>query len=140
MKQKNLVRMYLLIFGGTFFLISCIQLVGFYAQRDDIWWTPVASPLSLEQSRDRVEVYVRGVSLQTALQSGHLQMVGGSGSTTINASDIGIRLNNYDRVRAGRLPSLLVSAAGAGATGFLLLLGLVGWVPSRPRKSGASGQ
>jgi hypothetical protein len=137
MKQKNLARFYLLLFGGIFFLTSCAQLIRFYYQRDDIWWTPVTSPLSLEQSRERVEVYVRGVRLQNALQSGHLQMVGDSGPTSITASDIGIRLNNNDRVRVERLPSMLASAAGAGATGFLLLLGLVGWVPSRPRKSGA---
>ena len=138
MKQKNLARVYLLVFGGSFFLVSCLQLVRFYAQRDDIWWTPVTSPLSLEQSRDRVEVYVRGVRLQTALQSGHLHMVGDSGPTAITASDIGIRLNNNDRVKVERLSLVVMSAAGAGFTGLVLLLGLLGLVPSRPMSAGAS--
>ena len=140
MKQKNLARVYLLVFGGSFFLVSCLQLVRFYAQRDDIWWTPIAAPLSLEQSRDRVEVYVRGVRLQNALQSGRLQLVGDSGPTSITASDIGIRLNNNDRVKAERLPLMVMSAAGAGFTGLILLMGLLGLVPSRQRNSSASSQ
>src|ERR1700687_1642602 len=138
MKQKNLWRVYLLVFGGSFFLVSCIQLVRFYAQRDDIRWTPIASPLSLEQSRDRVELYVRGVPLQNALQSGRLQL-GDSGPTAITASDIGIRLNNNDRVKVERLPLVVMSAAGAGFTGLVLLLGLLGLVPSRPISAGAAG-
>ena len=139
MKQKNLWRVYLLVFGGSFFLVSCVQLVRFYAQRDDIWWTPIATPLSLEQSRDRVELYVRGVSLQNALQSGRLQL-GDSGPTAITASDIGIRLNNNDRVKVERLPLVVMSAAGAGFTGLVLLLGILGLVPSRPMSAGASGR
>ena len=140
MKQKNLWRVYVLVFGGSFFLVSCLQLVRFYAQRDDIWWTPIASPLSLEQSRERVEVYVRGVPLQKALESGRLQLVGDSGPTSITASDIGIRLNNNDRVRVERLPLVVMSAAGAGFTGLVLLMGLLGLVPSRPTNAGASGR
>ena len=106
MKQTNLARVYLLIFGGTFFLISCSNLIRFYHEREDIWWTPVTAPLSLEQSRDRVEVYARGVLLQHALRSGRLQFVGDSGPASITASEIGIRLNNRDRVKAGRLRQL----------------------------------
>jgi len=134
MKQRNLARFYLLLFGGMFFLTSGISLVRFYYERDDIWWTPVTAPLSLEQSRDRVEVYVRGALLQNALPSGRLQWAGETGPASINASEIGIRLNNRDRVKAERLPAMLISAAAAGFTGLLLLLGLIGWVPSQPVK------
>ena|SRR2546422_940971 len=132
MKQTNVARVYLLVFGGIFFLISCVNLMRFYRVRDDIWWTPVNAPLSLEQSRDRVEVYVRGVPLQNALRSGRLQLTGDSGPASITPSDIGIRLNNRDRVKAGRVPLLVASAAGAGFTGLVLLLGLLGLIPSRP--------
>ena len=140
MKQRNLWRVYLLVFGGSFFLVSCVQLIRFYAQRDDIWWTPIASPLSLEQSRERIELYVRGVPLQNALQSGRLQLVGDSGSTSITAADIGIRLNNNDRVKVERLPLVVMSAAGAGFTGLVLMMGLLGLVPSRPMSAGAAGR
>ena len=134
MNQTNLARFYLLLFGGMFFLTSCISLVRFYREREDIWWTPVTAPLSLEQSRDRVEVYVRGALLQNALWSGRLQWVGETRPAPMTASEIGIRLNNRDRVKAERLPAIVASSAGAGFTGLLLLLGLVGWVPSRPTK------
>ena len=132
MKQRKIARFYLLLFGGMFFLTSCFNLVRSYYERDDIWWTPVTAPLSLEQSHDRVEVYVRGVLLQNALKSGRLKMDGDYTSESIKASDIGIRLNNRDHVKALRLPTLLMSAAGAGFAGLLVLLGLYRLIPSRP--------
>src|SRR5437899_103831 len=92
MKQTKLARLYLLLFGGTFFLISCVSLIRFYAERDDIWWTPRNSPVSLEESRDRVEIYVRGMLLQDALRSGRLQLLQHSGASSLNSSDKGIRL------------------------------------------------
>ena len=136
MKQRKLARLYLLLFGGMFFLTSTINLIRFYGERSDIWWTPSAAPLSLDQSRDRVEVYVRGVLLQNALQSGRLKMDGDYTSESLKASDIGVRLNNRDRVRAERLPIMLFSAVGVGFTGLLLLLGIFGLIPSRSIATG----
>ena len=66
--------------------------------------------------------------------------MGDSGPTPITASDIGIRLNNNDRVKAERLPLAVMSAAGAGFTGLVLLMGLLGLVPSRPMSVGAPGR
>ncbi len=131
MKQANLARVYLLLFGGIFFLTSCISLVRFYYVREDIWWTPMTAPLSLEQSRDKIEVYVRGVPLQNALQSGRVQFTGESGSSSVTTGEIGIRVNNRDRIKAERVPAMVASAAGAGFTGLLVLLGLIGWLPTR---------
>jgi len=132
MRQTKLARLYLIIFGGTFFLVSCASLIRFYAERDDIWWTPRNSPVSLEESRDRVEVYVRGLLLQDALRSGRLQLLmKDSGASSLNSSDIGIRLNNRDRVKAMRIPGMIASAAAAGFTGLIVLFGIIGLIPSR---------
>ncbi len=131
MKQANLARLYLLLFGGIFFITSCVNLVRFYRTPNDIWWTPITAPMSLEQSRDKVEVYIRGVPLQNALQSGRVQFAGQSGSSPVTTAEIGIRLNNRDRIKAERVPLMIASAAGAGFTGLLFLLGLIGWLPSR---------
>src|SRR5438094_8136202 len=114
MRQTKLARLYLIIFGGTFFLVSCASLIRFYAERDASWWTPRNSPVSLEESRDRVEIYVRGMLLQDALRSGRLQLLKDSGASSLNSSDIGIRLNNRDRVKAMRIPAMIASAAAAG--------------------------
>lgn len=59
----TIVRKYLLIFGGVFFLMSALPLVRFFNQRADIWWTPKALALPLADSSGRVEVYVRDVAL-----------------------------------------------------------------------------
>ena len=131
MKQTKLARLYLMLFGGMFFLISCVSLIRFYAERNDIWWTPMNAPVSLEESRDRVEIYARGMLLQDALRSGRLQFVKDSGPSSLTSSDIGIRLNNRDRVKVMRIPEMIVSAVAAGFTGLIFLFGVIGWIPSR---------
>jgi len=139
MKQTKLARLHLMLFGGMFFLISCVSLIRFYAERNDIWWTPMNAPVSLDESRDRVEIYVRGMLLQNALRSGRLQLVGDSEPASLTTSDIGIRLNNRERVKVMRIPEIIVSAAAAGFTGLIFLFGVIGWIPSRPGGAATDG-
>jgi hypothetical protein len=47
----------MLIFGGVFFLMSALQIMRFFNQPADIWWTPKALGLALADTSDRVEVY-----------------------------------------------------------------------------------
>lgn len=127
------LRVYLLTFGGIFFLTSSMQLIRFFTDRDDIWWTPMTSPLSLGEAHDRVEVYVRGEPLERALRSGRLQLaLEGRALTT---ADVGIRVNNRDPVRLKRLPVVVAAAAGAGFSGLIFFFCLASLIPSRPTKS-----
>jgi hypothetical protein len=122
-------RKYLLIFGGVFFLMSALQIVRFFGQPADIWWTPKTLGLSLPDTADRVEVYVRDVALRDHVNAGRLQLVTDSGATAVAGSDIRLRVNNWDRIRCERIPVLLGHAVALGATGVLFLIGLLGWVP-----------
>jgi hypothetical protein len=131
----GIVRKYLLIFGGAFFLMSALQLVRFSTQRADIWWTPMELRLLLAETRDRVEVYVRDVALLKHVEAGRLRLLTDTGVTPVRGSDIQLRFNNWDRIRAERIPSLLGSGVALGASGVFFLFGLLGWGPAKPVKA-----
>jgi hypothetical protein len=120
------------MFGGLFLLMSTLHLMRYFVQPRDIWWTPKPLALPLADTADRVEVYVRDVALAEHIRGGRLQLVGGTGGTPVQESDIRVRFNNWDRIRAERVPSLLSAGIALGASGVLLLFGLLGWSPSNP--------
>lgn len=61
-----------------------------------------------------------------------------AGSSTLAPADIGLRLNNWDRVRAGRLPLLLMNAAVCGAATLMLFLVLTGRLAYRGERERAA--
>ena len=123
------LRTFLLIFGGAFFVLSALQIVRFLNQPADIWWTPKALGLPLADTSDRVEVYVRDVGLQEHLKAGRIQLLTDTGATPVTESDMRLRFNNWDRIRAQRIPSLLTAGIGLGASGVFFLFGVLGWGP-----------
>lgn len=131
MAPRDWSRNYLLAFGGIFFVMSAQHLLTFFVQRADIWWTPKALSVPMEEASDRVEVYVRELPLSEQVRVGRLQLVSDLGATAVAGSDVRLRFNNWDRVRAQRLPFLLAAAVCAGASGVVLLLGILGWIPGR---------
>jgi|WetSurSiteA1Bulk_404760.scaffolds.fasta_scaffold197174_1 hypothetical protein len=128
-------RTFLLIFGGVFFLMSALQIVRFLTERADIWWTPKALGLPLAETSDRVEVYVRDVALQEHIRAGRVQLLTDSGATPVTDSDMRLRFNNWDRVRAQKIPGLLSAGIGLGGSGVIFLLGVLGWGPVKPMHS-----
>ena len=114
------------ILSISFLLVAAVPLYRELSQRDDIWWTPRTMLVPLAGSKDRVEIYVRGQPLAALVQAGHLRIGEDRESVVLAASDVGLRFNNWDRIRAGRLPLLLVYAAGCGVAALTLLLVLTG--------------
>jgi hypothetical protein len=88
----------------------------------------------LAESKDRVEIYARGKPLAALLQAGRLRIVEDGGFSALAASDVGLRFNNWDRVRVVRLPLLLLSAAGCGVTACMFPLVLTGRVAYRDER------
>ncbi len=126
-----IVRKYLLVFGGVFFLGSALQLMRFFNQREDIWWTPKELAMPLAEASDRVQLYVRDVALPEQLKAGRVQLLTDTGASPITQSDVRVRLNNWDRTRAQRVPSLLSAGIGLGASAVFFLFGVLGWGPTK---------
>jgi hypothetical protein len=103
-------------------LIPVLALYRELSQRADIWWTPAALALSLAESQDRVEISARGQPLGTLVDRKQVSISDQAGSSALGAQEIRLRFNNWDRVRAGRIPLLLGYAAAFGAGAMLLLL------------------
>ena len=123
----------------VFFLMAAVPLYRELSRRSDIWWTPHAMAVPFTESKDRVEIYARGEPLAALLQAGQLRVAEGGGCTVVAPSEVGLRFNNWDRVRAERLPLLLVYAAVCGVTALMFLLVLTGRLAYRgERERGAA--
>jgi predicted xylose isomerase-like sugar epimerase len=72
------------------------------------------------------------------LQSGQVRIAEDSRVGVLTPAEIGLRFNNWDRVRAERLPLLLASAAGCAVAALMLLLVLTGRLAWRGEESRAA--
>ena len=114
-----------IFFSALMAVLFCIPAVALYSElsrRADVWWTPAPLALSLADSKDRVEIYARGQPLGTLVEHHRVSMMDGTESRALTAQEIGLRFNNWDRVRAQRLPLLLICAAASGAAVVLFVL------------------
>ena len=114
------------IMSLALFFVVALPLYREFSQRSDIWWTPYAMRVPLADGKDRVEIYVRGKPLAALLEGGELRIAENGVLGTLATSDIGLRFNNWDRVRVQRLPLLLTYAAGCGVAACMFLLVLMG--------------
>ena len=130
------IRLVFAPLSQVLFLVAAVLLYGELSRRSDIWWTPHAMLVPLAESTDRVEIYARGKPLAALLQAGRLRIAEEGGSSTLAASDVGLRFNNWDRVRVERLSLLLVYAAGGGVTACMFLLVLTGRLAYRGESEG----
>ncbi len=128
------IRLFFSSLTGVLLLIPAIALYRELSQRSDIWWTPSAMLVPLTESRDRVEIYAQGKPLGALLEAGQLRITDTTGSSVLAVSDIGLRFNHWDRVRAERLPLLLGYAAMCGVGATVLLLFATGRLAYRGEK------
>ena len=117
-------RMFFAVLMLVFVSIPAVALFTELSRRSDIWWTPPSMSVPLTEGADRVVVNVRGKPLGELLNGGQLQIADGASTSVVSASDVGLRFNNWDRIRASRIPILLLYAAviGAGLVLFALIV------------------
>ena len=116
------VRLALVIMSLSVLLTSALPILRELTRRTDIWWTPTTMPVPLAESGQRVEIYAHGQPLAKLIQAGKVQVLDEGRPVSLGAGDVGLRFNNSDRVRAERLPRLLLSAALFGAVTLYLLM------------------
>src|SRR6266550_3689581 len=93
------LRLFYSVLTGVLLLIPALPLYLELSKRSDIWWTPPTMALSLTESQDRVQIYARGRPLGALLDAKQLWITDEAGSSPLTAREIGLRLNNWDRVR-----------------------------------------
>jgi hypothetical protein len=97
-----------LLFSSLSFVLFFMAAMPLYRELTrpkDIWWTPPTMLVPLTEAQDRVQVYVRGEPVAAPLQS-----------------EIGLRFNNWDRMRARQLPIMVTSGAACGGLVVLLII------------------
>ena len=129
------LRLFFSALTGALVLIPALALYRELSQRSDIWWTPPPMALSLAESQDRVRIFVHGKPLDSLVAARQLSVTDERGSSPVGADDIGLRLNNWDRVRAARIPMLLGYAACCGGGAVLFLLIALGRLAYRGEKA-----
>jgi hypothetical protein len=129
------IRFFFAILNLSLFLMAALPIYREFSRRSDIWWTPYGTLVPLVRSADRVEIYARGHRLDGLLEAGQMQLTEAGGSGTLATTDVGLRLNNSDRVRAQGLPQLLLSAAVCGATAVLFVMVVSGSIVWREERS-----
>ncbi len=92
----------------------------------DVWWTNSDMRLPLAQTRGEVEIYLAGKGLERHLADGSLRSVEANGrQRRITTSDVGVRLNNWNRVKASLLMRTTLTGIALGAALAMLAMGLV---------------
>ena len=125
--------LWLMVGLGLFFLAtSGARLYSFLYSRSDNWWTPLDKAAPLAESKERVQILVQGIELNELLETQRLRLAPPPLAAILAPLDFAVRFNNWDRVRAQRLPEMLIAAATAGSAATVLLFGLVLW--SRRRR------
>jgi len=116
------LRVFYSLLTAVLLLIPSVALYSELARRSDMWWTPPASALSLTESKDRVQIFAEGRPLETLVEQKQVSITDGAASHVLTTQEIGLRFNNWDRLRGQRLPVLLGYAAACGAGVILLLV------------------
>ena len=125
------LRLFFLVFTAALFLIPAVALVSELTRRSDIWWTPRTMIVPLGESKGRVEIYARGRLVDSLIQAGSLRIVSDGDTTVVRTGDIGLRFNNWDRVRGDRTPRLLIYAAMCGVLAVIFFMILTGRIAYR---------
>ena len=111
-----------LVIGVIMVSLGLAQLGRMVFERTDIWWTPMNHALSLDDARERVLTYVQGQEFEERLERGELFLRTEAGTASVSPSDVVLRFNNWDKIRASRLPTVAVAAAMT-AVGLALIVG-----------------
>lgn len=129
------VRLALIAMSLSVLIVTALPIVRELTRRTDIWWTPRTMLVPLADSADRVEIYAHGQPLAKLIQAGHVQVLDEGRPVSLGAEDVGLRFNNSERVRAERLPRLLVSSALFGAAVLYLLFLVTGRLVYREERT-----
>ena len=123
--QKSHFRLWALLGGGVVLVLALAGLWKVQNVPVDTSLTPAHLAPPVSAVADRLEVLVGGVPLQKAITDKRLMLAGENGAATLVVTDATVRINDAERVRAARVPSMLALSAIAGGGFVLFLIGLI---------------
>jgi len=138
MRRINLFNSWFL-YGLAGVCISGSMFFSSYGQAlrggdDNIWWTPRAMALSLEDTRDDFSVLIAGHTLKQHVdrEALLLKIIYNDNQTkndnkieVIKAKDISFRINNWNKTKITLLQHAVLSAFFFGASVMSLIVGIV---------------
>lgn len=119
---KSHFRLFALLGGGV---VLALAIGGYWRVMNlplDHTWTPAHLALPLSTTADRLEVLVADVPLQKAIADGRLTVATDAGPRVV--TQVTVRVNNIEQLRAARVTPLLVLSAVAGGAFVLFVIGL----------------
>jgi len=122
--QKSHFRLWALLGGGVVLVLALTGLWRVWSAPVDTNLTPAHLAPPLSSVADRFDVLVNAVPLQKAIADKRLLLAGENGAATVVVTDAAVRINDAERVRASRVPSLIALSAIAGGGLVLLLVGI----------------
>lgn len=122
--QKSHFRLWALLGGGVVLVLALAGLWKVQSAPVDTSLTPAHLAPPLSSVADRFEVLVGGVPLQKAIADKRLMLAGENGAATVVVPHAVVRINDAERVRAARVPSMLALAAMAGGGLVLFVIGV----------------
>ena len=122
---KGRFRVFAVTFGLLVLAASAYNLYRLWNQPLDTAWAPRFAAQDLTSVSNSAEVLLNWQPIQRALAGGLVSIAGPYHPIQLSPSDVTVRINNYYRERAARVPQALTSAASLGAALVPLLLGLL---------------
>jgi hypothetical protein len=122
--KKSHFRSFAILIGLLVCAGACYGILRLWEQPADAYWTPAAYAPPLAQASDRVEVFVGGEPILKLAADQKLVLKEKTTEAPLAPDQLVARVNNYDRVRLARIPTLLALAAAAGAGLVFFLVGV----------------
>ena len=122
--KRNHFRSFAILVGLFTCAGACYGLLHLWQQPADAYWTATAFSPPLSSASDRVELFVGDEPLLKVVGEERLVVRKKTTEAPVAAGDLVARVNNYDKVRLARIPTLLGLAAAAGGGLVLFLIGL----------------
>lgn len=122
--QKSHFRLWALLGGGVVLVLALGGLWKVQTAPVDTGLTPAHLALPLASTTDRMQVLVGGVALEKAIADKRLFLAGDNGAAAQVVPEATVRVNEAEKMRAARVPSLLALSAMAGGGLVLFIVGL----------------
>jgi hypothetical protein len=99
----------------------------------DIWWTPMSLALPIDETRNEFEIYIKGDLLQKHLERGAISVAGKTGhaAEVIAPDNVKVRLNNWNKIRAEKLNSAMLTSFLLGVCLASLVMGVFQYVAKK---------